>query len=202
MMTIMSSPKPRTGSVDRKAQTRERIVGTAARIIRRTGYAGTGVADIMKEAGLTHGGFYAHFANRDDLLAAAADAAGSEGVASLDRVAAAAPAGTGFDAIVDAYLGDGHLQRVETGCPVAALGSEMHRQAPEVRAAATRRIKELIDLLARQRPDWGQASAQDAALVAVSTLLGALTLARAVDDPTLAANIRRAAREQLRTLRG
>ena len=72
---------------------------------------------------------------------------------------------------------------METGCAVAALGSEMPRQAPEVRRAATRRIKEMIDLVARQLPDWGQRGARHDALVTVATMVGALVLARAVDDP-------------------
>src|SRR5512138_1809783 len=75
----------------RKEVTHERIVDAAARAIRRSGYGGTGVADIMKEAGLTHGGFYAHFDSREAMLAEAADRAGAEGVANLERVAAAAP---------------------------------------------------------------------------------------------------------------
>ena len=74
---------------------------------------------------------------------------------------------------------------METGCAIAALGSEMPRQAPEVRRAATRRIKEMIDLVARQSPDWGQPGAHEHALVTVATMVGALLLARAVDDPRL-----------------
>ena len=81
----------------------------------------------------------------------------------------------------------------ETGCATAALGSEMPRQAPEVRRAATRRIKEMIDLVARQLPDWGKAGAHEHALVTVSTMVGALVLARAVDDPRLSDSLREAA---------
>jgi TetR/AcrR family transcriptional regulator, transcriptional repressor for nem operon len=83
------------------------------------------------------------------------------------------------------------------GCPVAALGSEMPRQAPEVRRAATRRIKEMIDVVARQSPDWGQPGAHEHALVTVSTMVGALVLARAVDDPRLSDTLRDAALKQL-----
>ena len=75
---------------------------------------------------------------------------------------------------------------------MAALGSEMPRQAPEVRRAATRRIKEMIDLVARQSPDWGQPSAHERALFLVSTMVGTLVLARAVDDPKLADALREA----------
>jgi TetR/AcrR family transcriptional repressor of nem operon len=168
-----------------KEVTHERIVETAARAIRRSGYNGTSVADIMKEAGLTHGGFYAHFASREAMLAEAADRAGAESVAVSTRVAATAQPEQALQALVRAYLSKEHVKSVEMGCPIAALGSEMPRQAPEVRRAATRRIKEMIDVVARQLPDWGQPAAHEHALVAVATSVGALLLARAVDDPKL-----------------
>ena len=85
------------------------------------------------------------------------------------------------------------MEARETGCLVAALGSEMPRQAPEVRRAATRRIKEMIDLVARQAPDWGQPVAHEQALVTVAAMVGALVLARAVDDPRLSDALREAA---------
>jgi TetR/AcrR family transcriptional repressor of nem operon len=181
----------------RKDATHERIVDAAARAIRRSGYGGTGVADIMKDAGLTHGGFYAHFASREAMLAEAADRAGAEGVAALARVAAAAPPPQARPALLRAYLSKAHVEGAETGCAVAALGSEMPRQAPEVRRAATRRIKEMIDLVARQSPDWGQRGAHQHALVTVATMVGALVLARAVDDPRLSDALREAALKDL-----
>jgi AcrR family transcriptional regulator len=168
-----------------KEATHERIVETAARAIRRSGYNGTSVADIMKEAGLTHGGFYAHFASREAMLAEAADRAGAESVALSARIAATVKPEEALQALIHAYLSKEHVQGVEMGCPIAALGSEMPRQAPEVRRAATRRIKEMIDVVARQLPDWGQPAAHERALVTVATSVGALLLARAVDDPKL-----------------
>jgi AcrR family transcriptional regulator len=180
-----------------KEATHERIVEVAARAIRRTGYGGTGVADIMKEAGLTHGGFYAHFASREAMLAEAADRAGGEAVATLAEIAAAAPPQQALRSLVRAYLSKAHVEGVETGCAVAALGSEMPRQAPEVRRAATRRIKEQIDLVARQSPDWGLPGAHERALVTVATMVGALVLARAVDDPKLRDALREAALNHL-----
>src|SRR6185369_7300604 len=116
-----------------KEATHDRIVGAAARAIRRSGYNGTGVADIMKDAGLTHGGFYAHFPSREAMLAEAADRAGAEGLAAVERVAAAAPPRRALQALLRAYLSETHVKGVETGCAVAALGSEMPRQAPAVR---------------------------------------------------------------------
>jgi len=180
-----------------KEITHERIVETAARAIRRSGYGGTSVADIMKEAGLTHGGFYAHFPSRDAMLAEAADRAGAEAVAVSMRVTAAAPPKRALQALLSAYLSKAHLEGIETGCPVAALGSEMPRQAPEVRRAATRRIKEMIDVVARQSPDWGQPGAHEHALVTVATMVGALLLARAVDDPKLSDALLKAALKHL-----
>lgn len=181
----------------RKEVTHERIVDTAARAIRRSGYDGTGVADIMKEAGLTHGGFYAHFASREAMLAEAADRAGAEAVASSARIAAAAPPAQALQSLLQAYLSKAHVENAERGCPVVALGSEMPRQAPEVRRAATRRIKEMIDVVARQSADWGRPGAHEQALVTVATMVGALMLARAVDEPKLSDALRKAALKHL-----
>jgi TetR/AcrR family transcriptional regulator, transcriptional repressor for nem operon len=168
-----------------KEATHERIVETAARAIRRSGYDGTSVADIMKEAGLTHGGFYAHFSSREAMLAEAADRAGAEAVATSARVAANAPSEQALHWLLSAYLSEEHVKNTEIGCPVAALGSEMPRQAPEVRRAATRRIKEMIDVIARQSPNWGQPGAHEQSLVTAATMVGALVMARAVDDSKL-----------------
>lgn len=174
----------------------------AARAIRRSGYNGTGVADIMKEAGLTHGGFYAHFESRDALLAEAADRAGAESVALAARIAAAAPQGQALEAMMQAYLSPEHMAAIETGCPVSALCSEMPRQAREVRRAATRHIKEMIDLLARQMPEWGQTQAHERAMALLCGMVGATMLARAVDDPKLSEALRSAALKQFSALTG
>ncbi|SFV00912.1 TetR/AcrR family transcriptional regulator [Pseudoduganella namucuonensis] len=200
MMTIMktkSTKQPvRQTAPSRKEATHERIVEVAARAIRRSGYDGTGVADIMKEAGLTHGGFYAHFESRDALLAEAGDRAGAESVALAARVAAAAPPGLALQAMIQAYLSPEHIGAIETGCPVSALGSEMPRQAPEVRRAATIHIKEMIDLFARQLPDWGQPEAHERAMALVCALVGTAMVARAVDDPRLSKALCAAALKQ------
>jgi len=196
MMDIMRNQAP-TSRAAAKQATHERIVEVAARAIRCSGYAGTGVADIMKEAGLTHGAFYAHFPSREAMLAEAADRAGAESVATSAKVAAAAPTRQVLRALVREYLSKAHVEHADVGCPVAALGSEMPRQAPEVRRAATRRIKEMIDLVARQSPDWGQPGAHERALATVATMVGALLLARAVDEPALSDAICKAAVNQL-----
>src|SRR5256712_13795601 len=149
----MSSATTRRTAPSRKEVTHERIVGAAARAIRRSGYDGTGVADIMEKVGLTHGGFYAHFASREAMLAEAADRAGAESVATLTRVAAAAPPQEALGAMIRAYLSKEHVADAETGCPVAALRSETPRPASRVRRAATRRIKEMIDIVVPHSPD-------------------------------------------------
>jgi len=193
----MKAASKRRPAQSRKEATHERIVETAARAIRRCGYGGTGVAEVMKEAGLTHGGFYAHFESREGMLAEAADRAGADTVAFLTRVAAEAPAQQALEAMIRSYLSKEHIDSAETGCAVAALGSEMPRQATKVRRAATRRIKEMIDLVARTLPDWGKPEAHEQALVTLSTALGALVLARAVDDPKLSDAVRNAALNHL-----
>jgi len=181
----------------RKEASHERILEAAARAIRRSGYDGAGVATIMKQAGLTHGGFYAHFDSREAMLAEAADRAGAESVAALEQFAASAPPKEAFRTLVKTYLSRAHVERTDTGCPVAALGSEMPRQAPEVRRAATRRIREMIDLVGRHSPDWGQPGCHEHALVTTATMVGALVLARAVDDPKLSNSMLESARKSL-----
>lgn len=192
MMLIMQRARPNAKAAAKEAS-HERIVAVAARAIRKTGYDGTGVADIMKQAGLTHGAFYAHFASRDAMLAEAADRAGAESVAAAADLVAQAPPSQALAALLRAYLSQAHVANPELGCPAAALGSEMPRQAPEVRRAATRRIKEMVDLVARQSPDWGKPGAHEQALVTVATMVGAVVLARAVDEPGLSDDICQAA---------
>lgn len=195
-MNIMRNSTPNARAAAKDA-THERIVRVAARAIRRSGYDGTGVADIMKEAGLTHGAFYSHFASREAMLAEAASKACAESAAAAADVVAKEPAGTSLASLLGTYLSRAHVENAELGCPLAALGSETSRQAPEVRRVATRHIKEMIDLVARQSPEWGQPSAHERALVTLSTMVGALLLARAVDDPGLSDGLREAALKHL-----
>jgi TetR/AcrR family transcriptional repressor of nem operon len=167
----------------KREQTHERIVEVAARAIRRAGYDGVGVADIMKEAGLTHGGFYAHFESRNAMLAEAVTRAGRDSAASVaQRMQARQARGeSALRAIVELYLSETHLSGVEQGCPVAALSSEMPRQAPELLAASAERVQGLIQRVQNALPTQDEAQAQ----VITSTLVGALQLAR-----TLGANAR------------
>ena len=165
----------------RKEVTHERIVETAARAIRRAGYDGVGVADIMKEAGLTHGGFYAHFPSRDALLVEAVERAGRNSAAVMARSSAKrrAMGASEFRALVESYLSDAHLASHEVGCPVAALASEIPRQAPEVRRASVDRIKGLLKMV---RQTMGPDATKKSAMLAVSAMVGALQLGRAIGD--------------------
>ncbi|BDT66876.1 hypothetical protein os1_10410 [Comamonadaceae bacterium OS-1] len=192
----MRNSKPNVRTTAKEAS-HERIVSAAARAIRRSGYGGTGVADIMQEAGLTHGAFYAHFASREAMLAEAAGRACAESAAVAAEVAASAPPAQALASMLQAYLSREHLAQVELGCPLVALGSETARQAPEVRQVTTRHIKAMVDLVARQLPDWGQPEAHEQALVTVATMVGSLLLARAVDEPALADSLCAAALKHL-----
>ena len=196
MMLVMRNKKPSARAAAKEA-THERIVSVAARAIRRNGYHGTGVADIMKEAGLTHGGFYAHFESREAMLAEAAMQACTQSVATVAGAVAGEPASQAMATVLKAYLSRQHVESVETGCPLAALGSETSRQSPEVRRVSTRHIKEMVDLIARQSPQWGQPETHEQALVTLSTMVGALVLARAVDDVALSDSLREAALKHL-----
>jgi AcrR family transcriptional regulator len=196
MICIMRQAKHNIRTAAKEAS-HERIVSAAARAIRRSGYDGTGVADIMKEAGLTHGAFYAHFPSREAMLTEAAARACAETAAATAGVVARVPAEQALNSLLRTYLSPEHLAQVELGCPLAALGSETPRQAPEVRRVTTRHIKEMIDFVARQSPDWGQPAAHERALVTVAAMVGTLMLARAVDDPALSASLCEAALKHL-----
>lgn len=183
-----------THEPSRKELTHERIVAAAATAIRRSGYAGTGVADIMKEAGLTHGGFYAHFDSRTQLLAEAADRAGAQSMERMRKVTDRAAPDDALRAFVDAYLSDAHVEAPETGCSLAALGTEMPRQAPEVRQVCARRLKDMVDLVERQLPEWGAPGQHEKALAVMSCLVGAMVLARASGDKRVSKDVRNAAK--------
>jgi TetR/AcrR family transcriptional regulator, transcriptional repressor for nem operon len=183
-------------AASRKAISHERIVAVAARAIRRGGFQGVGVADIMKEAGLTHGGFYAHFRNRDALLAEALERAGKDTAAQLHEGVARrlARGRSPLRALVEAYLSDRHLSEIETGCAVAALASEMPRQAAEVREAAAQRVR---GLLASVRGALPEGSPAESATAVASQMVGALQLARALGDNAEGRALLKAARDAL-----
>jgi TetR/AcrR family transcriptional repressor of nem operon len=171
MIIIMSTPPTR------KELSHARIVDVASKAIRRAGYRGVGVADIMKEAGLTHGGFYAHFDSRDGLLVEAMARAGQENIASLSKAIERrlAMGDTRYQALVETYLHEAHLERTENGCVIAALSSEMTRQEDAVRDEARRRVDAMVEFVQTALPDG---SDESEASVVTATMVGALQLAR------------------------
>ncbi|MGI9154124.1 MAG: TetR/AcrR family transcriptional regulator [Rubrivivax sp.] len=185
-----------TPNPSRKELSHDRIVTAAARAIRRGGFEGVGVADIMKEAGLTHGGFYAHFDSRNAMMAEAMDRAGQESAARLTQGMALRKSRGASDlrALVEAYLSDRHLEDIEAGCPVAALACEVPRQSPEVQEAAAQRVHGLLAIVGRALPP--DAPADSAALLA-SQLVGALLLARALGNKARGQALLRATRRSL-----
>jgi len=179
----------------RKEETHERIVDAAARAIRKHGYAGVGVADVMKEAGMTHGGFYAHFDSRDALLVAALERAGRDSAASVQRAAELRgdKGVSAFRSLVETYLAEHHLASLETGCPVAALGCDMPRQSATVRDASAARVQRLIAAVRSTLPEAPRSTAS----VVAGTLVGTLQLARALGDNAEGRAVLSAARKSL-----
>jgi len=173
------------------AQTRETIVAAAADLIRRTGIAEASLADMMAAAGLTHGGFYRHFRNKEHLVSEALCAAGEKAIATIGRNMAKG----GLNAAVDGYLSTSHRDSPTPNCPFAALGSEMARSGKETKAAATEVLEKLFATLAGDTPD--REEARDDAIVALSTMIGAMTLARVVADGDLSSEILNRAKDHL-----
>ena len=165
----------------RREQSHARILDAAARAVRRQGYAGVGVAEVMKEAGLTHGGFYAHFTSRDALLAAAIEHAARDSVKILSRrIKALQEAGASpVRALVEAYLADEHAASCERGCPVAALGSEIPRQSDALLEVSRKRVSGLVE---RVRSSLPPDAPRERAFALAASLVGALQLARALGD--------------------
>lgn len=163
---------------DHKAETHERIVKRAAVRLKERGAAGLGVAELMKEAGLTHGGFYAHFASRDALIGEAFVHAMEQTAQRWRRRAETAPEGQGLAAIVDAYLTPEHRDNVGQGCALPALGAEVHRASPKTRKAFAARIEDMVEVLAGTMPAPTAKAARREAIAALATMMGALLLAR------------------------
>ena len=180
----------------RKQLTHDRIVDTAARAIRGTGFHGVGVADIMKQCGLTHGGFYAHFASREALLAEALERAGADSRERMEQAVygSMAQGASPFRAFVETYLADRHLEALDGGCPVAALASEMPRQAAELRTAAVDRVKALLAGVAAVLP---AGHAKETPALIASQLVGTLQLARTVGNNEQGRALLAATREAL-----
>jgi TetR/AcrR family transcriptional repressor of nem operon len=182
-----------------KQQTHERIVAAATRQFRAEGIAGVGVADVMGEAGLTHGGFYAHFASKDALVAEACGAGLAQSRERITRKIQREPAERRLAAYIDIYLSADHRDHPEAGCVMPALSGEVARSSSEVRAAFTQAYNDYRDALVSLLQDTGgnetQDETSDEAIVLLAGLAGTMLLARAVDDPALSERMLRVNRD-------
>ncbi len=173
---------------DYKTRTRARIVAAAAAALRAKGVSGAGVADIMAGAGLTHGGFYAHFRSKDDLVAEALEHAGRQSFARLAGAVGSASAETRLHAVVDAYLSPWHVTHPDAGCPVAALGPEVARAGGRAQRKLGRTIRERLDWLRGLIPAGRPGRVREEQAVGVlACMLGGVVLARAVGEEESAA---------------
>ena len=182
---------------EQAAQNRERIVEVAAQLFRQRGFEGIGVADLMKQAGLTHGGFYGHFSSKDDLIAEASARALTRSLALLSNLPERA-SGDPLSAIAGAYLTSKHRDDPGTGCLLAALGSDVPRQGPAVRRAVADHVRAAVELLTKLIPGKSRGARRQKAISAYATLVGAMVLARAVDDRDLSQEILDAGRASAR----
>ena len=162
-------------------ENRRKVVHTAARLFREHGIDGVSVADVMAAAGLTHGGFYKHFDSRDELVAEAVERTFAESQEATAAVIDGAE--DPLAAFVNWYVSPEHRDNPASGCGVVALGADASRADPRVRAAYTEQVKRYLAQLTQLLGDDAKAA------VALSTLVGAVLVARAVDDPALSDEI-------------
>ena len=175
---------------EQAAANRQKILDVAGTLFRKHGFDGIGVADIMKRAGLTHGGFYGHFPSKDDLVAqSCARVLAKEGW--TERVAGTTD--PSIEAVVRGYLSPRHRDDPAHGCLLAAVGSDVVRQPRSVRRAFTEGLRSRLDTLQKLIPGRSAAARREHALATMAGLVGALMLSRAVDDPTLSDEILEAA---------
>jgi TetR/AcrR family transcriptional repressor of nem operon len=196
MLLVIYRVKERSGkegamrvSREKAAENRERIVETAARLFQENGFDGIGVDAIMKAAGLTHGGFYGHFASKDDLAVEAVTLALQRGIAWLGRF-------SDVDDFVADYLSERHRADLANGCALAALGGDMVRQGDGVRRGLTAHLRAQLDRFTGLFKDAPAARRRKRAIATLAGIVGALTLARAVDDAALSKEILATARDE------
>lgn len=161
------------------AENRRIILEAAGRLFRDRGFAAVTVAEVMREAGLTHGGFYGYFPSKDDLIAAVL----------AELVVAPAPEIVGLGPYAERYLSPEHRDDRAGGCPVAALGAETIRQSPQARAAMTEGLRRQIDRLGRGAAGADAAARRQAAIGGWAAMVGAMILARMSDDPALSDDV-------------
>jgi TetR/AcrR family transcriptional repressor of nem operon len=173
---------------EQAAKTRRRIIDVAGRLFRERGFDGVGVADLMRGAGLTHGGFYGHFDSKEHLIAEATAGVGTRATERWAKVAAEHPEGP-LAAVAAGYLSDKHVGHPGQGCWMAATGADLSRQPSAVRKGVAAGVRGFLDMLAGLTPGRSAAVRRERAMAAYASWVGAIVLARAVDDPALAKEI-------------
>jgi len=183
-------------SKEEAAKTRVRIVHSAADELRKNGIARTALAELMHEADLTHGGFYRHFKSKDQLVAEACAVAMDSLIASMSKAASKKGTRNALTLSISKYLSRDHRDHPENGCPLASLGSELARCDNNIRKVATDAFRGLVGLVEGQM-ELPQRAAKRRAIVAACTMIGAMTISRIVDDPTLSDAILKEAERSL-----
>jgi TetR/AcrR family transcriptional regulator, transcriptional repressor for nem operon len=192
----MTGPHLRV-SREKATETRERILDAASGLFRVKGFGGIGVADIMKAADLTHGGFYGHFASKDDLVAEASRRSMARAAGNWARIVADAP-DKPYAALLAHYLSASHRDEPGEGCAFAALATDAGRGGSAVRKAFAEGLQPFLDILANALPGFSKAARRRKAVAAMAALVGALALSRAVEDEALSNEILEAVRHELR----
>jgi TetR/AcrR family transcriptional repressor of nem operon len=184
-----------------KEETRAKLVKAAAAAVRAKGPDGVGVAEIMKDVGLTHGGFYAHFPSKEALVAAAIGEAFDQGRRRFGRLTADLSGLEAFGAFVDSYVSMDHRAFPERGCPVATIASDLPRQGPAVRAVFDAGVTSLIGRVAHWLPAE-LADREGLASSLVAEMAGVVSLSRAVSDDAMAARFLEQSRRRIRARAG
>jgi TetR/AcrR family transcriptional regulator, transcriptional repressor for nem operon len=180
-----------------KARTHKRIVAIASKRFREKGLAGSGIAELMKEAGLTVGGFYKHFDSRDALVAEAVGSAFGGWQRRVDAAASGGPP-VSYARLIDDYLSDAHRRNPGTGCAFSALGPEIARCDKRTRVLTTEQVRNDLELIAGLLPGKDNRAARSRAILIFSALVGAMSLARAVSDESLSREILKTVAERLK----
>ena len=180
------------------AENRQRIIEVASKLFRERGFDGIGVVDLMKSAGLTHGGFYGNFASKEDLIALSCEHALERSANTMQQVIERSGENA-LAAIAAAYLSPAHRDGTAEGCVLAALGAEAARQGSPVRGAFTRSVRSVVDALTKLMPGKLKRAKRQQAIATYASLVGALVLARSVDDAELSDEILRSVQKQIIT---
>jgi len=184
-----------------KEETRKKVVKVAARAVRAKGPEGVGVAEIMAEAGLTHGGFYAHFSSKEALVVAAIEEAFGASARRFARMTGGMSHPQALVAFVDSYVSATHRANPESGCPVATLSSDLPRQGQPVREAYEKGVRGLIGRIEGWLPEDLE-DRQSLAASLVAEMAGVVSLSRAISDDAEAERLLADARTRIKTRMG